>query len=349
LPPDLSVIAGPYLRDILDQPAALERTLLKLQPSPDIEKLGRHLRAGKFRRVVLTGMGGSLHALYPLRLELIAHGLTAMMVETSELIHYERPLLNPASLVVAVSQSGCSAEIVNLLQKNRGRAPLIGVTNTPDSPLARRADATIVTDAGSEFSVSCKTYVTTLMALHWLAATLCGKDLRRRRQELSKVMPAATAYLANWESHVHYLAARFTGVDNVFLTGRGASLAAAATGGLIIKESDHVHAEGMSSAAFRHGPFEMVGPRTSVLIFSGDVATRGINEKLARDIRDKDGRAELVSEQAEVGALRLPAVPKGIRPLVEILPVHMLTLALGALAGREPGRFSFVSKVTADE
>jgi glutamine---fructose-6-phosphate transaminase (isomerizing) len=347
--PDLSVIAGPYLRDILDQPAALERTLLKLQPSRELEKLGRRLRAGKFRRVVLTGMGGSLHALYPLRLELIEHGFTAMMVETSELIHYERALLDPKSLVVAVSQSGRSVEIVNLLQKNRGDSPLMGVTNTLDSPLARRADAAVVTDAGSEFSVSCKTYVTTLMALHWLAAILCGTDLRRRHRELSRVTPAATAYLANWESHVHYLADRFAGVESLFLTGRGTSLAAAATGGLIIKESDHVHAEGMSSAAFRHGPFEMVGAKTSVMIFSGDAATRDINEKLARDIRDKGGRAELVSEKAEVGVLRLPAVPKAVRPLVEILPVHMLTLALSALAGREPGRFSFLSKVTTDE
>jgi glutamine---fructose-6-phosphate transaminase (isomerizing) len=349
LPPDPSVIAGPYLRDILDQPAALERTLEKLQPLPQLQNLRRLLRAGKFQRVVLTGMGGSLHALYPLRLELIDHGLTAMMVETSELVHYERRLLDSKTLLVVVSQSGQSAETVTLIKKNHGRVPLIAVTNTPGSPLARLADAAVLTDAGQEFSVSCKTYTTALMALKWLAAILCGKDQRRTRRDLGKVAPAARAYLADWESHVRDLSKRFAGVDNLFLVGRGESLAAAATGGLIVKESAHLHAEGMSSAAFRHGPFEMLGPKTSVLIFSGDAATRKLNQKLAQDIRANRGRVEMTGERAGPGALQVPAVPKGVRPVVEILPVHMLTLALAALAGREPGRFTFVSKITTDE
>ena len=223
------------------------------------------------------------------------------------------------------------------------------MTNTPDSPLARRADATLLTAAGPEFSVSCKTYTTALMALTWLGAILCKKDLGRTRRDLGKVVPAFSRYLSGWENHVQDLCPRFAGVDNLFLVGRGASLAAAATGGLIIKESDHLHAEGMSSAAFRHGPFEMVEPTTAVVIFAGDATTGKLNRNLARDITRKGGRAELVSEQADVGTLRLPTVPGGLRPLAEILPVHMLTLALGALAGREPGRFSFVSKITTDE
>jgi glucosamine--fructose-6-phosphate aminotransferase (isomerizing) len=134
----------------------------------------------------------------------------------------------------------------------------------------------------------------------------------------------------------------------LFLVGRGASLAAVGTGALIVKESDHFHAEGMSSASFRHGPFEMLGEETFVIVFAGDTKTRDLNLRLLADIRQEGGRAELIGETASQESLRL-ADHVGIRPLLEILPVQMITLALAALAGREAGRFELASKVTITE
>ena len=139
------------------------------------------------------------------------------------------------------------------------------------------------------------------------------------------------------------------GVRDVFLAGRGSSLAAVGTGGLIIKESTHIHSEGMSSAALRHGPMEMLSPDVFVLAFAGDVEVRHLNSRLVQDIRAKGGRAELVGEDAMQGAFRLPPVPRGILPLIEILPVEMITLSLAALTGREAGRFEIGSKVTTAE
>jgi hypothetical protein len=96
-------MAFPYLQDILDQPEALQRTLDGLKgtkPLPDF------LSTGKIRRVVLTGMGSSFHALHLLQMRLVERGLSTYMIETSELIHYGRALIDPHSLIVAVSQSG---------------------------------------------------------------------------------------------------------------------------------------------------------------------------------------------------------------------------------------------------
>ena len=145
---DFSVIEGEYLRDILDQPRALDATLAGLEVSKTLHQLAARLQKGKFKTVVLTGMGSSFHALHPLNIELINHGLTAMMVETSELLHYRSRLFDPKTLIVAVSQSGQSAEVVRLLEINRGKSSVIAITNTPDSPLAERADATILSQAG---------------------------------------------------------------------------------------------------------------------------------------------------------------------------------------------------------
>ena len=346
---DLSLVEGEYLRDILDQPRALKETLAGLEVTKALHNLATRLHKGKFRTVVLTGMGASFHALHPLQIELINHGLMAIMMETSELVHYKSRLFDSKTLIVAVSQSGQSAEVIRLLEINGGKSAVIAVTNTANSPLARRADAAILTQAGQEFSVSCKTYVSALVALKWLGDVVCERDLRHTRQDLNHAYPAVQSYLNEWRAHVRSLGELLNGTRHLFLVGRGSSLAAAGTGALIVKESDHFHAEGMSSAAFRHGPFEMLGEEIFVLVFAGDGKTRELNCRLLEDIREQEARSEFVSEDAIYPPCALPAAPPSIRPILEILPVQMITLALAAQVGREPGRFELATKVTTKE
>jgi glutamine---fructose-6-phosphate transaminase (isomerizing) len=346
---EFSAIEGAYLRDILDQPQALEDTVVGLNNPKTLRTIAARLHRGGFRTLLLTGMGSSFHALHPSSLELINHGFMAMMVETSELIHYKRRLFDPKTLIIVVSQSGKSAEVVRLLKINHGKSAVIAVTNTPDSALAMNANATILTRAGEEFSVSCKTYLTALMALKWLTAALCERDLEHMRQELKQSCPAVQTYLDRWKQHVQSLAQLLRGTRHLFLVGRGMSLAAVGTGALIVKESDHFHAEGMSSAAFRHGPFEMLSDETFVLVFEGDDRTRDLNRRLLEDIQERKGRTELVSTDAEFAPCKLPAAPKSIQPILEILPVQMITLALAAQMGREPGRFELATKITTRE
>jgi glucosamine--fructose-6-phosphate aminotransferase (isomerizing) len=148
---------------------------------------------------------------------------------------------------------------------------------------------------------------------------------------------------------VEWLAARLAGVRAVYYAGRGPSIAAARAAGLITRESTHRPAEGMSSGAFRHGPMEMLDPAVGLLVFAGAARTRALNEALVADVRAAGARAFLAAEDAPDAALRLPAVPDLARPVVELLPVEMVTLAIAALDGREAGRFERVTKVTATE
>jgi len=348
VPDGLRTIEGQYLRDLLQQPQALENTLASLQTSKALVNLARRLNQGRFQRVVLTGMGSSFHALHPLTLALINRGITALMVETSELLHYQRRFSERKTLIVAVSQSGQSVEMVRLLRVNGERSPVIAVTNTPGSPLAKHATAAVLTQAGKEFSVSCKTYVTALMALTWLADVLCEANLQGSQQRLRQAGPAAAAYLAHWQDHVQQLAEMLETTRNLFLAGRGASLASTGTGALIIKESAHFQAEGMSSAAFRHGPVEMLGSETFVFIFAGDAKTRKLNRRLLDDIRQKQGRAELIGKEASWSCCRIES-DSALRQVLEILPVQTITLALALRMGREPGRFAVANKITTTE
>ncbi len=346
MPVDLSVVEGDYFRDLLSQPDALRDTLEHLSESQELKALTARLKKRKFKSIVLTGMGSSFHGLNPLLLQLTLQGYPAILVETSELIYYRRRLLDANSLIVAVSQSGRSAEMVRLLKENATRAPIIAVTNTANSPLARRSNAVVLTRAGEEFSVSCKTYVSALVALKFLGDQLCGTPVIRTRKELNGVVGPVTNYLARWKGYVESMLPQLTGVRQLFLVGRGASLAAVGTGALILKESTQFPSEGLSSAAFRHGPFEMVGPETFVLIFAGETKTRNLNQRLLDDIRRNQGRAEMVTQVPRECAYCLPKVPASLLPVLEILPVQMLTLALGAINGRQPGKFRLASKIT---
>jgi len=344
------IVEGQYLRDILDQPRALAATLGQLEVPKELDVLARRLREGKIKRIVLTGMGASFHALHPLFLCLNAHGYTAAAVETSELVHSLPCWLEPETLIAAISQSGQSAEVVRLIEENRGRATIVGVTNAADSPLALRANALILTMAGNEFSVSCKTYVTALMALHLLGGFLCGCDVSQTREELAQTVPAFASYLRKWEDHVFEMTAELGQLRHLFLLGRGSSLAASGAGALIVKESVRLHAEGMSGAAFRHGPLEMVSSETFAIVFAGAKTTRTLQTRLLDDIRQAGGKTGWIAEDASPGPWNLPKTPPGVRPMLEILPVQqMMTLALAAEAGIEAGRFARIPKITTME
>jgi glutamine---fructose-6-phosphate transaminase (isomerizing) len=341
-------LEGGYLRDLLDEPLVLDRTLAGLQESAALSELARDLERGRFRRVVLTGMGGSFHALHPLFFALNRRCVTTLMVETSELIHSMPEVLDATTLLVVLSQSGRSVEVLRLLEL-RGATPVVGVTNHADADLAKRADAVVLTQAGEEFSVSCKTYVASLLALQWLRSVFCAGDRGRVSDELRETAPAAERYLGNWRDHVRDLWSEMQDVKHLFLTGRGDSLATAGTGGLILKESTKFHAEGMSSAAFRHGPFEMTGPGVFVLVFEGEGVAAALNKGLVDDVRKAGGRAALVGSEAGLAACRLPVPWTLATPILEILPVQMLSLALAARANREPGKFQLITKVTTVE
>lgn len=144
--------------------------------------------------------------------------------------------------------------------------------------------------------------------------------------------------MRQWRSHVNFSGDCLKSTRHLFLAGRGQSLAAAETGGLILKESAHFHAEGMSSAAFRNGPFEMISPEVFVMTFADATPTRKPNRKLATDVRHEGGMAEVVDFNTPHGASRLPQAPESVRTLPETLPVQMVSLALAARKGHEAGR-----------
>jgi len=338
-----------YAKDIHQQPAALQNTLdgLSVLDPGIFTPFARRLENRQLRQVVLTGMGSSYHALHPLHLKLIAGGISSLMIETSELVQFAGRLLAPDCLVVAVSQSGKSAETVQLLDMAPADCHIVGVTNSAESPLAQKATALVLTHGGSESTVSCKSYIATLTALALLADWLTGQPTASTLAAAQNTVAQTQRYLTHWDEYLDTTRQTLQGVRSLFLVGRGESLAAAGTGGLIIKEAAHFHAEGMSSAAFRHGPFEMVTPDVFTLVYAGEGPGRPLNANLLADIRTAGGKAELVDRAGETTTpFHLPTGTPCLASVLEILPAQVISVALGLLHGHNPGYFTRCSKVT---
>lgn len=339
----------PFVQDILAQPDALADTLNEPVDATTWHSFAKQLASGELQRIVLTGMGASYFVLYPLLLTLLSRGLTAQMIETSELIHYAPALIERGTLIVAVSQSGSSVEALRLLEKICGKAPLIGITNTVDSPLAMQADAVMLTRAGEERTVSCKTNMASFAALMVLGDLLAGQDPTATRDTLKQACEALAWYLAHLRDYVDILCDRLNGVHHLTLTGRGPSLAAVGIGALTIKEAARFPAEGMSSAAFRHGPLEMVSDKQMVMVFEGSAPTADLNKRLIDDIHTAGGQAILVRETRETDPFCIPPVGAIARPIVEMLPAQMAAIALARLHKHEAGHFENIEKITSRE
>jgi glutamine---fructose-6-phosphate transaminase (isomerizing) len=342
----------PYINDILAQPAAL-REALDHYPFEKIARIVHKLDMGEFQRIVMTGMGSSYNSAYPAWLKLIHLPTPGLLINTAELLHYGQAMITPDTLLWMNSQSGRSVEVVRLLEAIRGSQPgfLLSMTNDLDSPLGQQADLAVPIYAGAEATVSTKTYVNMLATLSLAAEQLCGGNWQEYHAAMHQAVGAMLDYLAVWQERVDELDRLLGKVDQLLILGRGPSLSAVWNGALIVKEAAKCTFEGLNVADFRHGPMELAAPKLTILVLEGAPQTRVQNRDLAREVMDHGGKAIWLGMEDDLvlPTLRLPVVHESARPLVEILPLQLLTIVMARRNGMEPGKFRHIGKVTMKE
>jgi len=337
-----------YIRDILSQPATL-RVALDRYAKTNLEKLN----LADFDRIILSGMGSSFNAAYPALMELSRQSVPVQLVNAAELLHSLSGMIGSRSLLWLNSQSGRSAELVHLLERIQPAPPggLLTFVNDVASPMAERADICMPIYAGEESTVSTKTY-TNMLAVNLLAAIqLIGTDVSAALLEMRDTADAMESYLADWVSHVQELDSMLDDFEQLYILGRGSSLSAVWNGSLNNKEAAKCSFEGMHAADFRHGPLEVVESGVTVFIFAGTGTAPAMHRDLARDIVAYGGKVIWVDSSADVEfpSLLLPKTGELSLPLVEILPMQLLTLVMAARKGIPAGQFRHISKVTARE
>lgn len=282
-----------------------------------------------------------------------AHNGIPLALATPSLFTYYQcpPKLNNA-LVVGISQSGQSPDIVSVLEEGRRQNCLtLAITNEPRSPLAQAADFVLELHAGPEKAVAAtKTYTTELMSIAMLSAALSESD--ERWQELALVSQWAEQALSLNE-RIAQMAQRYRYMDHCVVLGRGFNYATAYEWALKLKELTYLIAEPYSSADFQHGPMAMVESGFPVLAVApyGKVHDSMV-EMLTRLRRQRNAELVLISDDSDALALAQspiqlpPQIPEWLTPIVSIIPAQLFACHLTQVKGYDTDKPRNITKVT---
>jgi glucosamine--fructose-6-phosphate aminotransferase (isomerizing) len=255
------------------------------------------------------------------------------------------------------SQSGKSAEVVAALDFKRTARPaaLLVTVNDLDSPLARAAtsfeglSAYVPINAVVEKTVSTRTFINTLAVGQLAALALLGQEVEAVRSSLQQTADGMQGYLSNWEERVAKLGQQIGFPKRLALLGRGPSMAAAYTGSLILGEAAKFLAVPYQAGEFRHGPLELANQDLTVLLFAGPSETRDLNLRLLQDLHGYKVNAFWIGAEKNDRKIELPDVPALGLPLMEILPIQLLSIHFARQIGVEPGHFFRTGKITLSE
>lgn len=349
----------PFLAEIAGQPNALRRAAAALVDQRDaLERLREATRSA--RTLVFTGMGSSYDACYPGVNDLAGRGIAALLVDSAELLHFRRAILDPATLLVAVSQSGQSAEAVKLvseLRKQRSRPFVVSVTNGLANQVAKNADLTLDTWVGTETGPSTMTFAASMATLSGVTRLLAGDNVDtavdRTRTAAEGAALAAERLLSDPAGWAEELTGWLGNRDVIVLLGRGPARAGAEMGALIIKETTGLPAESLEAAQFRHGPLEIAGPDLAAVVMATEPETRRLDLGLASDLLETGAAVLVVTPDGEApkGAYSVATgyLDRSLVSAVSILPAQVLAWKLAANRGRTPGTLIRATKVTTRE
>jgi glucosamine--fructose-6-phosphate aminotransferase (isomerizing) len=339
--------------EMAEQPSVLERLLARRD---EIASLASDVAPRPLAGIAIVARGSSDHASVTARyLFELASGKPVSLVAPSLHTIYGARVDYRGQLVIGVSQSGATPEIVTTLARLReAGAAAIAVTNDPDSALAHAADAVVALDAGAEHAVpATKTVTAELLAFALLARGLNGApdavrgpgDVGFTDADLSALPGAVAAVLADPEP-ARRVAATLADEERLFVTARGLLYGAALEVALKLQETTGIAAHGVSSADLRHGPIAIVGEGFPVIALSAAGPARADVADLIATLRERGARVITISTDADAD-LPLPPVVELLAPVVAVVAAQQLARELALVRGRDPDAPAGLTKVTA--
>jgi glutamine---fructose-6-phosphate transaminase (isomerizing) len=256
---------------------------------------------------------------------------------------YEQPPRLEGGLVVGISQSGESPDVLAVVDEARRQGrPTIALTNVPGSPLARAAEAVLPLEAGEEHSVAAtKTYLNSLGAIALLFAASTGDA--RARAELER-MPAAVE--AQLERSLADARAIDASIEGGTVVGRGINYGSAFEIALKIRELSGLLFEAWSAADLMHGPVAAIAPGWPVIAVAPSGPALDSMQKVIDGLAARGARLLVIGEARDAALRLVPGVPEWLSPLVTVIPGQLVALRLAELRGGDVDRPHGLQKVT---
>lgn len=337
-------------REIHEQPDVLS-TLIDRE-ADNVRRIAGRLRERNIRYLVIAARGSSDNAAtYAKYLFGTVANLPVSLATPSLFTLYQRPPNLAGALVIGISQSGQSTDIVEVVREGRRQGvPTLAVTNHPRSPLAEAATEVIEIHAGEEKSIAAtKTYTAQLVTLallssFWVDDNRCVEEIRR--------LPEQVAHTLALDEIVGEHAERYRYMQDCVVIGRGYNYATAFEIALKLKELTYLVAEPYSSADFRHGPIALVegGFPVICILPSGRVYEHVF--KLANDLKARNAELLVISDRGAaldlaVTPFHLPAgIPEWLSPVPCVIPGQLLAYYLTLAKGFDPDHPRGLRKVT---
>ena len=341
------------LKEIMEQPESVLDTIrgrTRFEPPAvvldDIGITPAQIRA--LRRVVLIGMGTSLHAamIGRLYMERIA-GIPAEFDNASE-FRYRAPLVDGETLVVAVAQSGETVDTLAAMEEAKRRgSPLITICNVVGSQATRVADGVVYTRCGLEIGVaSTKTLLGAITALYLLACylgqergTIDAAAMSERLNDLAR-MPQLVGEALKVDEKCEQLAHEFATSRDFLFLGRSGNYPVALEGSLKLKEISYIHAEGYPAGEMKHGPIALIDQEMPVVVIAPRDAVYEKTLANIEEVRARDGRVIAIGTQGDTAladradhAILVPAAPELLQPLVTLIPLQFLAYHIAVRRG----------------
>jgi glutamine---fructose-6-phosphate transaminase (isomerizing) len=344
------------LKEIFEQPNVIKETLAGRIDEEGVVHLGRELGAitakqlRDINKIAITGCGTAYHAglvgMYLLR------SLVRLPVEmelASE-FRYGDPVIDPSALVVAMSQSGETADTIEAVRIAKQSGSLVlGVCNVLGSHLTRLADGTLFTRGGPEIGVAAtKTYVSQVTAMTLLAiylAQLRGTSDPRRLHEIAdgtKLLPAAVDVVLNTSDEIRKVAREVRKARSVLFLGRYVNFPTALEGALKLKEISYIHAEGYPAGEMKHGPIALLDSTVPVI---GVMTDDRVREKMLSNLMESKAREAPVIVIANHGdkdaravadhVFWVPKVDELLSPIVNVIPLQLLAYHIADIEGKD--------------
>jgi glutamine---fructose-6-phosphate transaminase (isomerizing) len=340
-------------KEIEEQPEAVLNTIrgaLQFDPPgvslPDLG-LSQPVITG-LKRVVLIGMGTSFHSASIGRsyIERLA-GIPAEADNASE-FRYRRPILDDSTLVVAISQSGETVDILAAMHEARRLgARIVAVCNTPGAQATRAADGTVYMRCGPEISVaSTKTFLGSLTALYLLACYLgqqrgflTGEELKSALDDLAR-MPQLIGEALKTEHIAGHIADHFYDREHFLFLGRGMQYLLAMEGALKLKEVSYIHAEGYAAGEMKHGPIALIDEKMPVVVITVQDEHYAKMLNNVEEVRARDGILLAIATDGDTvvpekanDTIFVPAAPSLLQPLVTAVPLQLLAYHIALRRG----------------
>jgi len=339
------------LKEIFEQPHAIKDTYRgRLRIDEGVIKMaGIEDNMAKFlnaKRIIIVACGTSWHA--GLVAEYIIEELVRVPVEVeyASEFRYRNPVINDSDVVIAISQSGETADTLAAIKlaKERG-AFVFGVCNVVGSSISRETDAGAYTHAGPEIGVaSTKAFTTqitvlTLIALRLAKAkgTMSNTDFRRHLVEL-EMIPKKVEEVLKSEALTKEIAAIYKDVSNFLYLGRGFNFPVALEGALKLKEISYIHAEGYPAAEMKHGPIALIDENMPIAV----IATKyGHYEKVVsniQEIKSRKGKIIAVVTKGDTQVkgiadhvIEVPETIELLSPLLTTIPLQLLSYHIAVM------------------